>query len=76
MLLTALRQGTKGVQINEQYGGRNKEQNESKQAVKGEKMERQAAAFKAVPHKTNTIQNGAELLQNWAGISVEMGSPV
>lgn len=55
MLLTALRQGTKGVQINEQYGGRNKEQNESKQAVKGEKKERQAAAFKAVPHKTNTI---------------------
>lgn len=76
-MLTALRQGTKGVQINEQYGGRNKGQNKSKQAIKRKKKKKdeQPAVFKAVPCKTTTIQNDAEFLQNCAG-KKPMGSPL
>lgn len=43
MLLTALRQGTKGAQINEQYGGGNKGQNKSKQAIEKKKKERRTS---------------------------------
>lgn len=64
------------MQINEQYGGRKKGQNKSRQAIKGKKKkEGKPSMFKAVPCKTSTMQKDAEFLQNWAGMKT-MESPV